>query len=555
MNGRTLREIFISEAHSLLAHLGSVKTLSYLRDHVWWKMISEDVQKYCETCATCKRSKPNNQKPYGLLNSLEVPVDAWEAIGIDFVGLLPESSDRDGTYNAITTIIDLLTGMVHLVPSRINYKAGQVAELIFSEVYRLHGLPKRIISDRDVLFTSKFWQQLNRLIGVKTHLSSAYHPESDGATERANRTITQMIRNCISEDQKDWVQRLPAIEFAINISCSEATGFAPFFLNTGRMPRTLVWNSPGKNQYPGVTEFAERIKHSLMSAHDSIISARVKQTRNANRKRQLAKFEEGDLVYISTENMSIKKERACKLTPKYIGPYKILKDYQNNSFLIELPADLKKRGLHPTFHSSLLRIHIPNDDRLFPGRTATQIGIADVFNTEWKVDQIIQHSGRGVHAKFEILWPTGDRTWIDYETAKKLIALEDYFESLGIRDISELHNTDPASRDQLKLSTAYTYWGSDPLSVPSSKRKRVRRTRIESHKARLDSETERRLGDLIRDIVLEAEQIKEVEQRSVQPKALPSYKYSRSTKPHPRTTFRHRPCTKNLQKRKRCHTV
>ena len=126
--------------------------------------------------------------------------------------------------------------MVHLVPSRVNYNAVQVAELIFAEVYRLHGLPKRIISNRDMLFTSKFWQKLNQLIRIKTHLSSAYHPESDGSTERANRTITQMIHNCIREDQTDWVQCLPAIEFTINISCSEATGFAPFFLNTGRMP-------------------------------------------------------------------------------------------------------------------------------------------------------------------------------------------------------------------------------------------------------------------------------------------------------------------------------
>ena len=330
INGRSLREIFISEAHSLLAHLSSVKTLAYLRDHVWWKSMSEDVRRFCETCITCRRSKPNNQKPYGLLNSLDVPSEAWEVIGVDFVGPLPESSDRDGSYNAITTIIDLLTGMVHLVPSRINYNAYQVAELMFAEVYRLHGLPKRIISDRDVLFTSRFWQRLNQLIGVNTHLSSAYHPESDGSTERANRTITQMIRNCISEDQTDWVQHVPAIEFAINISCSESMGYAPFFLNTGRIPRTMVWNSPMDNQYPGVTEFAERIKHALIAAHDSIIAARVKQTRNANRKRQPAKFEEGDLVYISTENMSIKKERARKLAPKYIGPYRILKNYNND---------------------------------------------------------------------------------------------------------------------------------------------------------------------------------------------------------------------------------
>ena len=330
INGKSLQETFISEAHSLLAHLISVKTLAYLRDHIWWKTMSEDVQHFCETCVTCKRSKPNNQKPYGLLNPLEVSTDACEVIGIDFVSPLPKSADRDGSYNVITTVIDLLTGMVHLVPLRINYNANQVAELVFSEVYCLHGLPKKIISDRDVLFTSRFWQRLNQLIGVRTHMSTVYHPESDGATERTNRTITQMICSCISKDQTNWVQQLPVIKFTINVSCSESTGYAPFFLNNGRIPRTMLWNSSEVNQYPGVTEFAERIKHALISAHDSILTAQIKQIRNANRKRQLAKFTEGDLVYLSTENMSIKKGRARKLTPKFVGPYKILKDNKNN---------------------------------------------------------------------------------------------------------------------------------------------------------------------------------------------------------------------------------
>jgi hypothetical protein len=231
--GRALREIIISEAHSLLAHLGSLKTLTYLKDHVWWKSMAEDVKRYCESCTTCARSKPTNQKPFGLLNPLEVPTYPWESIGIDFVGPLPESKDRDGKYNAITVVIDLLTAMVHLIPSCINYKAAQVAELVFAEIYKHHSLPRSIVSDRDVLFTSNFWKHLHSLIGVKLNMSSAYHPQSDGATERANWTVTQMIRHCISPDQGDWVQKLPGVEFAINSARSESTGYSPFFLNSG----------------------------------------------------------------------------------------------------------------------------------------------------------------------------------------------------------------------------------------------------------------------------------------------------------------------------------
>ena len=230
---RRLQEIVIDEAHSLLAHLGPKKTLTYLREFVWWETMSPDVQAFCRSCITCQKSKPPTQKPYGLLNPLSVPSKPWDAIGVDFVGPLPESKDRNGNYDSITVIIDLLTAMVHLVPSRTDYTAKNIAELMFHEVFRLHGLPRAIISNRDVLFTSLFWTHLNRLIGIRQKMSSTYHPETDGSTERANRTIGQMLRACIGTTQKDWVMRLPAIEFAINTARSESTGYAPFFLNTG----------------------------------------------------------------------------------------------------------------------------------------------------------------------------------------------------------------------------------------------------------------------------------------------------------------------------------
>ena len=244
IQGRNVREIVISEAHSMLAHLGASKTVDYLRDHVWWRDLVTDVKAFCETCSTCKMSKPSNQKPYGLLNPLSVPSYPWESVGIDFVGPLPESRNRDGQFDSITVVICLLTAMVHLIPSRTNYNATQLAELVFENIYKIHGLPQNIISDRDVLFTSTFWSRLHRLIGTKLRLSSAYHPQSDGSTERANRTITQMLRQCIMPDQRDWVSKLPAIEFAINSARSESTGYAPFFLNFGRMPRNMIFNNP-----------------------------------------------------------------------------------------------------------------------------------------------------------------------------------------------------------------------------------------------------------------------------------------------------------------------
>ncbi|PIL25631.1 hypothetical protein GSI_11380 [Ganoderma sinense ZZ0214-1] len=318
------------------------------------------------------------------------------------------------------------------------YRTRDVAELVFSEVYKLHGLPKAIVSDHDVLFTSTFWSELHGLIGTKLRLSSAYHPELDGSTERANRTVSQMLRQCIRPDQKDWVARLPAIEFAINMARSDATGFAPFFLNTGRMPRPIIWDRPTKDEYPGVRVYAQKVKSAVMAAHDSVIAARVKHVRDANRRRRPAPFVEGDLVYISTKNISIPKGLARKLVPKYMGPYCIVRDFRNSSYRIKLPSGLKRRGVHDVFHASLLRIHEPNDDRLFPGRLDSQVfELADPEN-EWAVKSIIGHAGSGEKAVFEAEWKSGDRSWIPHATAEPLNVFKAYLEALGVDSIASL---------------------------------------------------------------------------------------------------------------------
>ena len=269
-------------------------------------------------------------------------------------------------------------------------------------------------------------------------MSSAYHPQTDGATERANRTIMQMLRQCVKPDQKDWVRKLPAIEFAINIAHSESTGYSPFFLNSGRMPRSLLWDKPDAEEYPRVSAFAQKMKNAMMSAHDNLLEARAKQTRSANRHRRPAPFKENDLVYISSQNISFPKGRARKLLPKYIGPYRIVKDFGNKSFRVMLPSHLKQQGLHDVFHSSLLRIHIPNDDRLFPGRLDAQIEYLGGKDGEWMIEKIKAHSGSAAHSVFEVLWKSGDITWLPYEQISQSRAMVDYLESQGVSSIREL---------------------------------------------------------------------------------------------------------------------
>lgn len=269
-------------------------------------------------------------------------------------------------------------------------------------------------------------------------MSSAYHPESDGSTERANRTVTQMLRQCIGPDQKDWVSKLPAIEFAINLARSDSTGYAPFFLNNGRMPRSLIWDNPTSDEYPAVRTFAQKVKYAVMAAYDSILAARVKQIRDANRRRRPVPFVKDDLVYLSTKNISLPKGLARKFIPKFIGPYKILQDFKNSSFKLDLPLNLKRRGVHDVFHASLLRAHEPNDDRLFPGRLESQISELEDQENEWAIEQIVAHKGAGRNAVFETVWKSGDRTWVPYASIAHLAALTAYLEVLGVEDISEL---------------------------------------------------------------------------------------------------------------------
>ncbi|KAJ3487529.1 hypothetical protein NLI96_g3480 [Meripilus lineatus] len=361
----------------------------------------------------------------------------WQYIGIDFVGPLPASTNRLGSFDMICVVIDLLTSMVHLTPTVQTYGASQMAEVIFENVYKLHGLPERIISDRDTLFTSTFWKRLHELLRTELRLSSSYHPQTDGATERANRTMTQMLRQCVRPDQKDWVQKLPAIELAMNTARSDTTGFSPFFLNYGRMPRSLIWE--GDSKYPGVQEFAMRMKEAIMSAHDAIISARVQQTKYANKRRRDAPFKEGDLAYLSTKNLKPPKGRARKLVPKYLGPFRISKVIEPGAtYKLELPKELKARGINDAFHASLLRPHIPNDDRRFPGRQPHQLPGFGEQPKEWIVDRIVSHSGKGTEAEFEVQWSTGDVTWVPYHDVKHLQAFEEYCEALGIQKIGQL---------------------------------------------------------------------------------------------------------------------
>jgi hypothetical protein len=235
---------------------------------------------------------------------------------------------------------------------------------------------------------------------------------------------------------------LPAIEFAINSARSEVMRYAPFFLNHGRMPWSFIWDDPSKEEYPSVRAYAMKIKNALLVAHDSIPEAQVKQTRNTNRKRQIAPFSEGDLAYISSKNIQFLKGLARKFLSKYIGPYKILKDFGNNSYRMDLPDRMSQRGIHNVFHASKLRIHVPNNDHLFPGRVDTQVRDFDdkELQREYVIERILDHVGSGCEVCFKIKWKDGDIIWLPYHKISHLNTVMEYLEAIGINSVLGLHD-------------------------------------------------------------------------------------------------------------------
>ncbi|GJE98499.1 polyprotein [Phanerochaete sordida] len=442
---KTLTQIVIEHAHTVLGHFGYQKTDQYIRRWYWWPTLGKDTRRFCDSCGVCQVNKPSNQAPAGLLHSLPIPSRPWGSIAMDFVGPFP----RSGEFDYLWVVICRLTSMVHLTPIKTTVKASELAWIFIREVVRLHGLPDDIVSDRDSKFTSKFWQEVHRVLGTRLLMSTAFHPQTDGATERANRSITQILRSFVHPDQSNWADQLPMVEFAINSSISKSTGFAPFELNYGQMPRMVQSLPPaGDRTVPGVRQFARQALDNLIRAHDSILDSRVSQTHHANQRRRSEDsaqggdrpLQAGDLVYLSTENLALPKNRARKLVPRYIGPYEVLEgDSTTSAYLIRLPDDLKRRGIHPRFHASLLRRHEPNDSELFPHRdTQVFYDLGSPDDAEYLVDEIVGHEWRGKEILFQVKWNVGGDTLEPIEFVGDLEALDRYLELAGVGDWRKL---------------------------------------------------------------------------------------------------------------------
>lgn len=215
-------------------HPGIRRTVELVERFFWWPSLKEDVTTYVEFCDACQRAKSHTQKPYGLLRPLSIPGRCWDMISCDFVVKLPTTARG---FDSILVVVDRLSKMVHLIPCKESIDAQEVAELFEREVIRLHGIPRDIVSDRDTRFNSHFWKAVCEHLKINPSMSSAYHPQSDGQTERMNRVIEEILRSYVRPDMADWDRRLPMVEFAMNNAWNSTTHTTPFFAVYGQHPR------------------------------------------------------------------------------------------------------------------------------------------------------------------------------------------------------------------------------------------------------------------------------------------------------------------------------
>jgi hypothetical protein len=235
---------------------------------------------------------------------------------MDFMGPLPKSD----THDYLLVVIDHLTSQVHLIPMNMCVTARGVAWLFLREVVRLHGVPDSIVSGRDTKFMSIFWRELQQIMGLKLLMSTVFHPHTNGAMERENHSIGQILRTIVQSDQQDWAQKCPMVEFALNSNISSTTGFMPFEWNSGYMPRIGI-HMTTDTKFTGVRQFAQQARMNLLAAHHAIIESRVSQTFQANKKCPASPgYWRGDQVYLSTKNLTLPKGRARKLLPDSSGP-------------------------------------------------------------------------------------------------------------------------------------------------------------------------------------------------------------------------------------------
>ncbi|GJT55724.1 reverse transcriptase domain-containing protein [Tanacetum coccineum] len=336
-----MRTVVMDEAHKskYSVHPGADKMYYDLRDRYWWPGMKRDIATYVSKCLTCSKVKAEHQRPSGLLQQPEIPEWKWDKITMDFITKLPRSKSGHDT---IWVIVDRLTKSAHFLAIREDYCSEKLAKIYVDEIVARHGVPVSIISDRDGRFTSRCWQTVQKALGTRLDMSTAYHPQTDGQSERTIQTLEDMLRACVIDFGGSWDVHLPLAEFSYNNSYHSSIKCAPFEALYGR-------------------KFV-LIKEKLKAARD-------RQKSYADNRRKPLEFEVGDQVILKVSPWKgvIRFGKKGKLAPRYVGPFEILERIGLVAYRLRLPEELS--GVHNMFHVSNLKkcladasLHVPLDE-------------------------------------------------------------------------------------------------------------------------------------------------------------------------------------------------
>ena len=429
----SLRQHILRECHDspTAGHVGMHRTLEQVDRQFHWHGLRGDVTSYVRSCPTCQQMKSDNRAKAGLLQPLEIPSRKWAQVTTDLVTDLPES---DG-YTAIAVFVDRYTKMVHFAPCRKEVTAMEYARLFVDHVFRLHGLPEVIISDRDPRFTSKFWKGLFDLLGTDLRFSTAFHPQTDGQSERAIQTLENFLRPYVERDPQHWVKQLPLAEFAANNAVNAATGFSPFFLNSGDHPilPTTILQGHGTSRVEAVQQMVGRMKTALEEAQANLAHAQRRAQYQANKSRRDESYEVGDEVLLATRNLSIDQHLPSKIRRRWVGPFPVVRVISSVAYELSLPSGWK---IHPVFHVSNLRRHVRSERFVRVEKPPPPILVDG--EEEYEVEAILRHKGKGARRLYQVLWkghPVTEASWEPESHLRNASSLlEDYLRRVAVSE-------------------------------------------------------------------------------------------------------------------------
>ena len=395
-NAPGLRDRVLWTCHDapIAGHVGITKTLELVSRDYYWPDWRRDVKHHVRTCDGCQRHKTSAAKAAGLLQPLSVPIRQWGSVSMDLIVKLPVT--RSG-HDSILVFVDRLTKMTHFVATKEAINAKDMALLFIQHVWRPHGPSDELISDRGTQFNNVFWKEVCAVTGMQLRMSSAYHPQTDGQTERMNRVLEAMLRQVVSSDQKDWDTFLPCCEYAVNNSYQESVQNTPFYLNYGFHPRsaaTVGVPVPLRGRQPATRvsarAFAANIDRAIVTAKRCMHAAQQRQKKYADQHRREVTYVEGDKVLLSSAKLSLRNEGTRKLFPRYLGPFTVLTMRGPVAVELQLPPEWSKR-VHTVFHVSLLKPYAVRSANGAPLPVPPPPVQWVTGEPEWEVEALLDH--------------------------------------------------------------------------------------------------------------------------------------------------------------------